>query len=483
MLNSVRFRLTGWYVGLLSLVLVGFSIGVYELLAQNVRADADRQLVGAVDILTRSLRHEVEEHKGKLEGEPSFQEVISTVYRDSFPGIAIAVYENTRQVAVKPGPGGSIPSRTGTRSRSPVYELMSRNNEPWRLAAQSFSVTGAGEYEFVATASVAPVEAQLAGLRQIFFLAIPLALAAAAIGGFLLARKSLAPVVEMSQTANRISSKDLSQRIATGNPRDELGMLAATLNRLLGRLEGSFALQRQFMEDSSHELRTPIYVAHTAAQVTLEQSSRTEEEYREALTTIDQQLRRLQHIVEDMFVLARADAGAYPLQAADYDLGETVFEAVRAAALLGARQGVSVTGPALTELPGYGDEGLIRQVILILLDNAVKFTPKGGHVEVSVDQSDAETYSVVVRDTGPGIPAESQGRIFERFFRVDKSRSRTAGKGSGGAGLGLSIAKWITAMHGGSLSLMKSDANGSAFRATILRRPATAANSAVKITA
>ncbi|MEO8099453.1 MAG: ATP-binding protein [Acidobacteriota bacterium] len=474
MLNSVRFRLTGWYVAVLCLVLVGFSITIYSLLAQNIRAESDRQLVAAVDVLARSLRHEVEEHEGKVQGEPAFQGVVSTVYRDSFPGIGIGVYEKTRQVAAKPGPEGVVPAPRTTSSETPVYELTSRKTEPWRVAAQSFLVKGAGQYEFVATVSLVPVEAELAGLRQTFFLAIPLALAAAAIGGFLLARKSLAPVVEMSETANRISSKDLSQRIATGNPRDELGKLAATLNRLLGRLEGSFTLQRQFMEDSSHELRTPIYVAHTVAQVTLEQSGRTEQEYREALTTIDQQLGRLQHLVEDMFVLAQADAGAYPLQAVEYDLGETILESVKAAAMLGERNGVSVTGPPLAELPGYGDEGLIRQVILILLDNAVKFTPSGGHVEVSVDQSNAGSYSVIVRDTGPGIPAEAQARIFERFFRVDKSRSRTGEKGSGGAGLGLAIGRWITVMHGGSLDLTESGPTGSVFRATILRRAVVA---------
>ena len=136
------------------------------------------------------------------------------------------------------------------------------------------------------------------------------------------------------------------------------------------------------MEDSSHELRTPIYVAHTAAQVTLERSERTDQEYREALGTIDQQLARLQHIVEDMFVLARADAGALPLQITDFDLGETLLECVRAANLLGQRHHVAVRGPATLELPCRGDEGLVRQMILILLDNAVKYTPEAGRVSV-----------------------------------------------------------------------------------------------------
>jgi len=469
MLNSVRFRLTGWYVGVLSLVMIAFSMGVYSMLAQTIRAESDRQLAGAIDVLGRSLRHEIEEHEGQQQGEPSFQGVVSTVYRDSFPGIGVAVYQGKRSVAVKPGPGGRIPPHTEGFTTT-TYQNTQVQGEQWRVLVQDLPVKDAGTYQFVSTASLEPVDAELAGLRQTFFFAIPLALVAAAIGGFLLARKSLAPVVEMSETANRISSKDLSQRVAVGNPKDELGKLASTFNRLLERLQGSFTLQRQFMEDSSHELRTPIYVAQTATQVTLGHEGRSEEEYREALTTIDQQLRRLQHIVEDMFVLARADAGAYPLQVADFDLGETVTECVRAAALLGQRHGVTVSGPDPQELPGCGDEGLIRQLVLILLDNAVKYTPPGGHISVTIDESDPQSYSVIVRDTGPGIPAEAREKIFERFYRVDKARSRSNVAAGSGAGLGLAIAKWITGMHGGSLTLVDTDREGSSFRATILRQ-------------
>jgi heavy metal sensor kinase len=473
MFNSVRFRLTGWYVGVLSLVLIAFSMGVYSMLARTIRDAADGQLVAAVDVLGRSLRHEVEEHEGKEKGEPSFQEVVLTVYRDSFPGVGIAVYQGERQVATKPGPEGRVPSHAASQFPKATFENIDIDRRPWRVLRQDLPIKDAGSYQFVTTAPLDPVEAELSGLRQTFFFAIPLALMAAAAGGFLLARKSLAPVVEMSETASRISSKDLSKRVAVSNPKDELGRLASTFNRLLERLEGSFALQRQFMEDSSHELRTPIYVAHTAAQVTLGHEGRSEDEYREALTTIDQQLRRLQHIVEDMFVLARADAGAYPLQVVDFDLGETVDECVRAAALLGQRHGVTVTGPDPQERPGRGDEGLIRQLVLILLDNAVKYTPAGGRVSVAIDESDPQSYSVIVRDSGPGIPAEARERIFERFYRVDKARSRSGVAAGSGAGLGLAIAQWITGMHGGGLSLIDTEREGSTFRATILRQPAS----------
>ncbi len=470
MYNSVRFRLTVWYVAVLSLVLIGFSTVVYSLLAQNVRADADRQLVASIDVLFRSLQHEIEEHEGKAPGEESFQGVVATVYRDSFPGIGIAVYENGRLVAAKPGPNGIVPAYAVSRDERPEFWGNVVKDEPWRMALQDRLVKGAGPYQFLATSSLVPVETELAGVRQIFFFAIPLALAAAAVGGSLLARKSLAPVVEMSEIASRISSKDLTQRVVVGNPKDELGKLATTFNQLLERMEGSFTLQRRFMEDSSHELRTPIYVAHTAAQVTLERGQRSQEEYREALGTIDQQLVRLQHIVEDMFVLARADAGALPLQVSEFDLGETVTECVRAAGLLGQRHHVTVRAPEPQEFGCRGDEGLVRQLVLILLDNAVKYTPEGGSVAVDIDSSDSNAYSIVVRDTGTGIPLEAKEKIFERFYRVDNARSRSNSDGGSGAGLGLAIAKWIAGIHGGSLTLEETGPGGSTFRATLSRQ-------------
>jgi heavy metal sensor kinase len=468
--NSVRVRLTGWYVGVLSLVLISFSAGVYTLLARAARNDLDHELGAAIDVLSRSLRHEIAEHEGKAPGEESFNlQVLSTVYRDSFPGIAIAVYDGPRLVGSKPGPGANVPPSPAAAAKRLQFETFQNGDVPWRAAKQTIVAEGAGEYQFVATSSLFPVEEALANLRGTFYLAIPLALAAAAIGGFLLARKSLAPVVEMSDTADRISSKDLTLRIPAGNPKDELGRLAATFNRLLERLERAFSSQRQFMEDSSHELRTPIYVAHTAAQVTLERTGRSEEEYREALGTIDQQLRRLQHIVEDLFVLARADAGEYPLQVADFDLGETITECVRAAALMGQQVRVTVGGPMAQEMPMRGDEGLIRQAILILLDNAVKYTPEGGRVVVEVAQSDPKTYQVVVKDTGIGIPPEAREKIFERFYRVDKARSRATVQRGSGAGLGLAIAKWIVMMHDGSLSVVDSGPGGTTFRVTLRR--------------
>jgi two-component system OmpR family sensor kinase len=462
MISSVRFRLTCWYTGILALVLAVFSITVYTVLAHDAYGDVDASLAASLDVLSRSLRHEIEEHQGKLNGEESFRGVIASVYKDSFPDVGVAVYDAARLVAAKPGAGGRVPGR-------PLVSFEHRTENAERIASREISIPGAGNYRFLAETSLLQVRSELSDLRDIFYLAIPAALALAALGGYLLARKSLSPVVAMSADAERISAKDLSQRVAVRNEKDELGQLATTFNRLLERIERSFEFQKRFMADSSHELQTPIYVARTATDVTLSAGHRPEAEYREALTTIQEQLRRLSHIVEGMFTLALADAGAYPVKMEDFYIDEVIAECVRAAKILGQSKRIKVFAPELTEMPFRGDEGLMRQLILALLDNAVKHTAEGGRIEVAMEIDNTDRYAIEVRDSGEGIPPEAQRHIFDRFFRGDRIGSHVAVGRRRGAGLGLAIARWIAETHKGALTLVKSGPEGSVFRTTLPR--------------
>jgi heavy metal sensor kinase len=295
------------------------------------------------------------------------------------------------------------------------------------------------------------------------------ALIFAGLGGWFLARKSLAPVVNMSEQARRIGAETLNERLPVTNPRDELGQLASAFNELLARLSAAFAQQRQFMADASHELRTPLSVMHTAADVTLTQTHRQENEYRDALEMIDEQTQRLTRIVEDMFILARADTGRYPLRSSKFYLDELLAESIRAGNILAAPKQVTIEAGEFAESLFCGDEGLLRQMFLNLLDNAIKHTAAGGSVEVHFTKQ-KDTYLIAICDTGGGIPAAAQAHIFKRFYRADKARSRPASY-DGGAGLGLSIALWIAEIHQGSLKLQHSDATGSRFE-VILPVPA-----------
>jgi signal transduction histidine kinase len=265
----------------------------------------------------------------------------------------------------------------------------------------------------------------------------------------------------------------LNERLPVQNARDELGYLASTFNSLLERLERSFEQQRRFMADASHELRSPVSIIRGEAEVALSQP-RQPGEYRESLAIALDEARRLSQIVDDLFTLARADAGEYPLRPRDFYLEELASDCVRASRSIAAARGITLSYEPDGEMPIHADEALVRRLAMNLLDNAIKYTPEGGKVNVTCQRAGGE-YSLTVRDSGPGIPAEAGEKIFERFFRLDPARTHsgrdnsgapeTAASATAGAGLGLAIARWIAEAHHGRLTLVQSDASGSTFAA------------------
>jgi signal transduction histidine kinase len=263
----------------------------------------------------------------------------------------------------------------------------------------------------------------------------------------------------MAGRAAQISLNGVEDLGGTDRP-DELGQLAGAFNCLVARLRAALHTQRQFMADASHELRTPVSVIRAAADVTLIREHRDESEYREALGIVGGQARRASRLVEDMFVLARADAGGYPLHPVDLYLDEVVAECRRAVDVLATERGVSIHSLAAGEIPFRGDEDLLRRLVLNILQNAVQHTPTGGAVAIDIRQ-DAEAVKIRVTDQGPGIPPPDQRRIFDRFVQLDSAR------GGRGTGLGLPIARWIAEVHGGTLELEISGPGGSTFCASL----------------
>ena len=332
----------------------------------------------------------------------------------------------------------------------------------YRVLARNFPVEGQ-TFTLVILHSLRAQKEMLDQVRRTFLWVIPLAIVLASAGGYILARKSLAPVVAMSDRASRISAANLHERLPVHNQNDELGHLASSFNQLLERVDASFERQRRFMADASHELRTPVAILRGESEVALSRNERSAEEYRESLAVLYAEAQRLTHIVEDLFTLTRADAGQYPLSPHEFYLDELVADCAHATRSLALAKCITIACDPAEELPIHADEALVRRMILNLLDNAIKYTPDGGRVTISCRRS-AEEYALDIADSGPGIPADSQLRVFERFFRVDKARTRSDDNGSG-AGLGLSIARWIAEAHHGRLVLAHSDASGSAFTA------------------
>ena len=469
MLDSVRARLTLWHVGVLALVLVVFSISVYALLARSLYARLDDDLRTTLRETGVSLGREIGD------GEQEAKAAADVLDEHIGPRQAAAIFDERGQlIADDPALNGlhaQLPTQVGATNEAQLYTTPSvepDNKAGRRVAVGRITLAKTGKaYVLVVSQPLDVVPNELRTIRYVLGVAVLVALGLAGLGGWFLAQRSLAPIVEMTARAQRISAENLEQRLPLVNPRDELGRLAATFNELLARLDDSFAQQRRFMADASHELRTPISVLRTATGVTLEQAQRNEAEYREALKVIDEQARRLTRIVEDMFMLARADAGERQLQQHNFDLGELLWEAARAAEILATRKGVELAIHSLPQTPYRGDEGLLRQMLLNLLDNAIKHTPAGGRVRVELERL-PDAYAIIVADTGGGIPLAAQPHIFERFYRVDKARSRTSiTDGGGGAGLGLAIAKWIAEAHDGRLELQSADTSGTTFIASL----------------
>ncbi len=463
MFDSVRVRLTLWHVGILALLLGTLSAGLYVLLRQNFYERADGILKSVCSATVSILGKELSE--SGLD-ELAARDAVKTL---NLPDHTLAIFDAQEDLLAEKPAGSSeriaLPRGELLRGGAVYLDTVRAaggEGELRRLAAVRVTLQPMGRtYTVVTSRSLTPLLGELDTDRLVLSIAVPLGLLLAGFGGWFLARKSLAPVLAMSEQALRIGAENLDQRLPVVNPRDELGRLAGAFNDLLSRLSSAFGMQRQFMADASHELRTPVSVIRTATSVTLEKERRTEDEYRSALNIIDEQSRRLTRVVNDMFKLARADAGRLTLQKHAFYLDELVGEMARAAGVLGASKDIAVHLPPLPESPCYGDEDLLRQMISNLLDNAVKHAPRGVSVSLSLQRIDG-SYLVSVSDTGSGIPGEAQPHVFERFFRADQADSRAAG-----AGLGLAIARSIAEAHGGSLSLERSDASGTTFVATL----------------
>jgi len=341
--------------------------------------------------------------------------------------------------------------------RAPVLTTIAINGQDeWRLVAYA---PGGEIAEFVIVAAESRRELidQMRALREIFLLSLPVMLLMAGLAGYLLARRSLAPIAGMTAQAERISAENLDERLPVKNKSDELGKLARVFNDLLARIESSFDGMRRFTADASHELRTPLAIIRGEADVALSQD-REPGEYRETLAIIQDEARLLSGVVEDILALARADAGQRRLELEEFYLNDLIEECVHSARALALNKNLSLDFESSGDIAFRGDEDLLRRMVINLLDNAIKYTPGGGSVSVKLWREDG-LIKLRVTDNGIGISAEAAARVFERFYRVDKARSRA----EGGSGLGLPIVKWIAEAHQGSVSLESAPEHGSSF--------------------
>ena len=465
---SLRLRLTLWFTLVLGAPLVAFGAGSYALFARILRDRTDRFSAEALAAFTRELSAErmmtgsVAAAATKTVAEVRFRDLQIAVLDAAGRPLAIGRPVEELGDGARAGLGESDMLRAARASTDGAATLPDSAGG-YRIVTRRTALDGTPML-LVAAYPLHDVQAMLDRMRNALLLVIPGLLLAAAIGGYFLARRSLSPVASMAARASHISAKTLNERLPVETPGDELGGLATVINGLLDRLERAFEQQRRFMADASHELRTPTAILRTEADVTLARPTRSEAEYRESFAVIQDASHRLTRLVDGLFLLARADAGHLVVRRQPLSLDDVALDAVRAMTPLAEQRNVHMEVDDAVESPMQGDPDLIGRLVLNLLDNAVKHSPAGGTVHVSV-RSAAGRHVVSVTDEGPGISPEARARIFERFFRADAARSRHEDADRGGAGLGLAIARHIAAAHGGTLDLVTAEPGRTEFRA------------------
>ncbi len=482
MLDSIRVRLTVWYSIVLGIVLILFAVLSYEIYQRNLIQRSDANLAELANAFATTFASELPDHAGTdAVTEAARESMIEHRFRET----TFVVLDSTGRPLISslelPGAGprhehisadifSSSEFRRATTNPNPgiINETIPGGKEGFRGFTLILMANGE-PYTLVLLQSLHSRNQLIHDIRNTFLFVIPFAILLASAGGYFLARKSLAPVTAMASQARGMGASNLGARLAVANQRDELGQLALSFNELLDRLENSFERQRRFIADASHELRTPVAILRGETEVTLSKTVRSPEEYRETLGILRDESLRLTRIIEDLFTLTRADAGEYPLSMSDIYLDELAADVLRRARTLAIVKNITLTSAITPELLLRADEPLLRRMLLNLLDNAIKYTPPGGNISLDC-RTVGPNYELNVTDTGEGIPKEMQGRVFERFFRVDKARSRED-DAHGGAGLGLSIARWIAEAHHGRLELTRSDATGSTFSVVLPIHP------------
>ena len=472
-ISSIKFKFTVWYLLVLTVLLIGLSLATYGYLSRNLYESLDDSLIVRTDQL-RNIRGVLQAiAQGTFEEEVGevvvlYYERDGEIYATSRRGLQIQLDTKSVRDAI----GGQ--SAFDTVSVENVGEIRFRiiPFRPDRPVPFPRGLGGPPRGFSIRSAAIAvgqptdQIDMALGALVRTFLVAIPLTLLVAGAGGVFLAGRALKPVDQMTKVAQEIGETDLNRQIPV-NTQDELGRLGSTLNQMLARLSRAFNRQKEFTGDASHELRTPLAVIQAESTLAL-QRVRTPGEYRGSLETIAEEAESMSRIISQMLALARADSGTDQLVFEELELHGLLREVVDDMQALSLGKNLQWKTRLNGSLTVMGDRGLLKQLFLNLLENSVRYTPQGGEVSITSEVNGHEAL-LSVSDSGIGISDEHLPHIFERFYRVDKARSRS----EGGSGLGLAICQQITELHQGQIGVRSAEGKGTTFTMTIplVQRP------------
>jgi heavy metal sensor kinase len=457
--RSLAFRLAVWYALLLSatfaLVGVGMFYGLEQYLRSNMRDSLRRRSVqveqilrqAPADIPDRAIAAAIDTRVA-----PEFNNRFVRVTRAP----AVAVYRSGEPADRSFDAATVAPQGDAWPSRAVVRPIPSATGQ--LMVSMTPIDTPSGRYLIELGIALGPIEAVQHRLLSLLGLLLPVLVVCAAGGGYLLVHWALRPVERMSQTAEQISVQDLDARLPVVATGDALQRLSVSLNHMLTRLRDSVNTSRRFLADASHELRTPLTIIKGELQE-LVANEVARNEVCERIGSVLEEVARLEHLVSGLLALSRLDAGDAQRESVDVNLGALAAGTVDQMRLVAEDRGVQLQASELSPVAVRGDGSRLKQVIVNLLDNAIKFTPRGGIVSVRVQARD-DIGILEVSDNGIGIPAGDLPHVFDRFYRVDAARSRE----DGGAGLGLSIVRSICSAHGAEIEVDSATGSGSCFR-------------------
>ena len=448
----IRLRLTAWYFAVLAVMLSAFGVSAYFAMRHSIRKTVDEELEIRAEGVHQLIERDIQRgHKDDLPD--GLRE--HTELRSGGALLQVSDEQGNWLYRSTVMSDYGVPRPTTIRKRA--TEFMGKD-VPLRIWSEKVNV-GGQSYLIQSAFEMDDFYEALHDFALLLFISIPTLLLCAAAGGYWISTRALAPVDQITQTARTISAQNLSSRLVVPHTGDELQRLSETLNGMLDRLEAAFKKITQFTADASHELRTPVAVMRTRAELSL-RKARSADEYRDVIAEVLAELEKTSGLIEQLMFLARADSGTETPHFAATNVTDVLREAChQGSALAEAKQIAFAEKISTDSMWIQGDASSLRRLFLILIDNAVKYTPASGQIEVSLQRNNGFAIAEV-RDTGIGIAEADLPNVFERFYRADKARTRELG----GVGLGLSIGRWIAEVHAGTIEVHSSPGHGSTFQ-------------------
>jgi heavy metal sensor kinase len=457
--RSIRFRLTVWYAGLLAGSLALFGASVYVGLGQYLKRTLTDSLTKEARQIGETLLVNI-----NLSGEAYVVDEIKEHLAPEINGVFVRVTRADRTVLYVSGipkDGSFDPGKVVTTpdeiAQAPSRVERASGSADLIICSVPYTSRDGSRFLIETGAPLKQSESVLHGLLLTFALGLPFVVGIAIAGGYVLTRQALAPVGEITRTAEQITSRNLSERLPEARTGDELEMLSTALNRMIARIEESFRHVNRFSADASHELRTPLTVLRGELEA-IAQRHDLALDVRETIGSALEETERLSKIVESLLAISRLDAGEALMTRERFDFADLVLSTADQMRLLADDKQIALRCNAAGPVELEGDRHRLKQIVVNLVDNAIKYTSENGNVEISVGAVNGNAL-LKVTDSGAGIPPESMPYLFDRFYRVDDARSRQMG----GAGLGLSIVKSICAAHGGRVRVESNDGKGSRF--------------------